>query len=262
VLHFATPSGSARFDICVAGGTLPATKEEVVNECNSGLYSGIVTHTCLSPRPVVGRFASVQALGWCILLGLLAPLADAQPVIVAAPQSETVAPGSLVTLSVVADGSPPLRYWWRRNGRLLPTRRPTLRFRATRLRAGSYMVAVRDASGQVQWSNPAVVQVVTPPIILAQPQDVTVREHDTAVFTVKLNNSGPYTTIVWHNDNPREGPHEIPDGLGFDVHSPTLAIPNSLNVDYYNGIYWLAVTNAAGGTVSRKATLTVLPAAQ
>jgi hypothetical protein len=195
-----------------------------------------------------------------------------QPVIVQNPQSETVVAGQRVFLSVAAQGVGPLRYRWQFNGRNVPILGRTLRFIASQRRTGVYQVVVRDRMGQVSVSAPAFVEVEprsTPPppppaaspprpVILIQPQNVTVQEHGTAVFQVTLNNSGPYTRIVWHNDNPLEGPHEIPDGLGFNVHSPRLEIPNCLNADNYNGVYWIAVTNAAGGTVSSKARLTVV----
>jgi hypothetical protein len=164
-----------------------------------------------------------------------------------------------VTLSVSAVSDIPVKYRWERNGRLLPIRKPVLRFTATRLRAGTYRAIVRDAAGNVAMTEPAVLTVKPPPIILVQPRDTVVKENATAVFEAVLNKSGPYTTIVWHNDNPREGPHQIPDTIGIDPYKPRLEIPNSLNVDYYNGIYWLAVTNEVGGTVSEKVVLTVVP---
>lgn len=188
-------------------------------------------------------------------------LSHAQPVITQNPQSATVPPGSLVSISVSAAGAAPLNYRWMFNDRELRARGPTLRFIAGRYREGVYRAIVSDAEGGQSVSAPAEVKVRRRPVILLQPRSTSVREGGTAVFQVALNNSGPYTTIVWHNDNPLEGSHEIPDGLGFDVHSPRLAIPDCLNADNYNGLYWLAVTNEAGGTVSRKVRLTVVPTA-
>ncbi len=186
--------------------------------------------------------------------------AAAQPVITENPQSTTVPPGTLVAISVAANGTAPLEYRWQLNGRELLFRGPTLRFVAGSLRQGIYRAVVRDASGEQSVSSPAELKIRRLPKIVIQPRSTSVREYGTAVFQTKLNNSGPYTTMVWHNDNPLEGSHEIPDGLGFDVRSPRLAIPNCLNADNYNGLYWLAVTNEAGGTVSRKVRLTVIPA--
>ena len=213
-----------------------------------------------------GKFISCCAGGALLLLFAAGGIFQgrSQPAIVQNPQSQTVMPGTIVNLSVEAEGTAPLRYRWKHNGHYMTSHKPYVRFVARSRRAGTYLAMVRDASKQWTTSTVATINVQTiplaghaAPVILAQPQDTTVHEHDTAVFTVKLNNSAPYTTIVWHNDNPLEGPHQIPDGIGLNVHNPTLVIPNALDVNYFNGIYWLAVTNAAGGTVSRKAVLTV-----
>jgi len=185
----------------------------------------------------------------------------AQPVITQNPESETVAPGTLVVMSVAAQGAAPLEYRWQRNGRELAARGSTLRFVAGRLREGTYQAVVLDVAGRQTVSDPAEVRIQRRPKIRIQPRSTSVPEHGTAVFNVELNDSGPYTSLVWHNSNPLEGSHAIPDGLGFDVHSPRLEIPNCLNADNYNGVYWLAVTNAAGGKISRKVRLTVVPAA-
>lgn len=220
--------------------------------------------TTAALRRVTPRSLHVLALSW--LLGSAA-LVNAQPVIVQNPESEEVVAGHVVKISVAAEGDKPLRYHWQFNGRKLPIPGRTLRFVATRRRAGIYQAIVRDAQGNVSLSEPATLAVqprTVPgsgqprPVVVVQPSNTTVHEHDTAVFEVVLNNSGPYTTIVWHNDNPLEGSHEIPDGIGLNVHSTRLVIPNCLNADNFNGLYWIAVTNASGGTVSAKARLTVV----
>jgi hypothetical protein len=96
------------------------------------------------------------------------------------------------------------------------------------------------------------------PRILAQPRNTVVGEHDTAVFETVLNDSAPYSRIIWHNSNPLEGPHEIPSTIGIVVDEPRMEIENCLNNQSYNGKYWIAVTNSAGGTKSIKARLTVV----
>jgi hypothetical protein len=178
------------------------------------------------------------------------------------PQSVTAPPGSIVAMAVAAQGVAPLDYRWQRNDRELKFRGPILRFVAGALKEGTYRAIVLDASGRQAVSSPAELRIQRRPKIVVQPRSTAVAEHGTAVFNVQLNNSGPYTSIVWHNDNPLEGPHAIPDGLGFDVHSSRLEIPNCLDAPNYNGIYWLAITNEAGGKISRKVRLTVIPAPQ
>lgn len=107
-------------------------------------------------------------------------------------------------------------------------------------------------------SDSAFAQVK--PQIVGQPRNTIVGEHDTAYFYSILNESAPYSRIIWHNSNPLEGPHEIPSTIGIVVDEPTLQIDNCLNNQSYNGLYWIAVTNSVGGTKSRKARLTVVSA--
>jgi hypothetical protein len=213
---------------------------------------------------------AVCIIGAALIFMTLPIRIHAQLVIVENPQSESVIAGNPVSFSVSAQGTTRLRYRWQFNGRTLPVVGRTLRFVATRRRAGTYQAIVRDAAGNIGVSRPAILDVqprptvqpgpgIQPPIILVQPQNVSVAEHGTAVFQVVLNKSAPYTTIVWHNSNPLEGSHQIPDGIGLNVHGTRLEIPNCLDADNYNGLYWIAVTNAAGGTVSVKARLTVIP---
>jgi len=181
-----------------------------------------------------------------------------QPAITQNPQDRAAAYGSAVSFSVAAQGTGPLHYQWQFNGDDLPraTGR-TLSFLATPTRAGTYAVRVTDASG-AQSSAPAHLLVQRRPAVTLQPKNTVVGVHGTAVFETTLNDSGPYTRIIWHNANPLEGSHEIPPNIGFVVDQPTLRITDCQNTDSYNGLYWIAVTNSVGGTVSRRAKLTVV----
>ncbi len=187
----------------------------------------------------------------------------AQPVISQHPQDAVRLPGRQAEFTVAADGTQPLEYLWLFNGdEISGARGPTLRVTAASSRAGFYQAMVRDATGRQRLSDAAELQVKVRPRIVVQPRSVVVPEHGTAVFEVQLNDSGPYTRIAWHNSNPLEGSHEIPDGLGFEVHSTRLEIPNSLNAPNYNGIYWITVENEVGRATSRKVRLKVVSAPQ
>lgn len=182
----------------------------------------------------------------------------AQPAIIQNPESRTALYGSSVLFQVAATGGTPLQYQWQFNGQDIPgARARVLKLTASPSRAGIYSVRVRDEAGE-DVSAPAELEVVRRPGFLLQPRDVVVGEHATAVFTTVLNDSAPYRRLIWHNDNPLEGPHEIPPSTGLVVDEPSLTIPNCLNTDSYNGVYWLAATNGAAGISSRKARLTVV----
>lgn len=190
---------------------------------------------------------------------LCAMNAWAQPIITQQPESLVRLSGRHSDFTVGADGALPLEYQWHFNGQEISgARGPTLHLTAAPSRAGIYQVVVRDIAGQHRASAPAELQVKLRPRVIVQPRSTIVQKGGTAVFEVQLNDSGPYTKIVWHNSNPLEGPHEIPDGLGFEVHGTRLEIPDCLNAPNYNGIYWIAVENEVGRTTSRKVRLKVV----
>jgi hypothetical protein len=97
--------------------------------------------------------------------------AATRPTIVEHPQSQTVASGSDVTFSVVATGTEPLSYRWRRNAvTILGATNSTLTlFNVTSANAGNYSVVVSNPAGSVLSSN-AVLTVITdgtnaPPVV-------------------------------------------------------------------------------------------------
>lgn len=196
----------------------------------------------------------------CIAAATLSfPALFAQPVIIQNPQSRTTVEGASVGFSVQAQGSGALRYQWQYNGADIPRAvGRAISFVATASRAGNYSVMVRDASGNASSSHPAQLQVQKRPFIVLQPRNVIVGEHQTAVFDVRLNESGPYSTIQWRHHSPQEPNHPIPPGAANGVNSFHLEIPNCSNNGTYNGLYWICITNSVGWTVSRRASLTVV----
>ena len=82
------------------------------------------------------------------------------PVILASPQTQSIAEGASVALTVSAVGTEPLFYQWRHEGTDLPdATNATLRFEAVTLaRAGQYRVAVSNEAGTVL-SEPAILTV-------------------------------------------------------------------------------------------------------
>lgn len=183
----------------------------------------------------------------------------AQPIITRQPESLVRLSGRHTDFTVEADGAQPLAYQWHFNGQEISgARGPTLHLTAAPSRVGVYQVVVRDIASQQSASEPAELQVKPRPRVVAQPRSTVVQEGGTAVFEVQLNDSGPYTYINWYNYNPVEGSHAIPDGIGLDVHSTRLEIPDTLNAFNYNGLYWIVVSNEVGRAISRKVRLTVV----
>ena len=184
--------------------------------------------------------------------------AAAQPHITQQPQSRTAVAGAMFSFAVEAVGSTPLQYQWQWNGQDIPGAKGRVLSRtAVPSRAGTYAVRVRDGAGEVT-SSGASLEVFNRPVILVQPRNSIVGEHTVAEFSVVLNDSGPYRRMIWHNNNPVEGPHEIPPSTGYVTDQPTLRMENPLNDPTWNSVYWIAVTNGAAGITSRRARLTVV----
>lgn len=185
--------------------------------------------------------------------------AHAQPTITEDPQSRTAPPGAPVQFRVNAIGAEPLRYQWQFNGQDIPNaRRQGLTVYATPSRAGTYTAVVIDGSGFQKSSRPANLEVQPRPVIVVQPRKAIVPVHGTAVFDVRVNDSGPYTSVQWWHHSPQEPHHPIPESPVYDVHSFHFEIPDCTDNGTYNGLYWITVSNRVGGTVSRRVSLTVV----
>jgi hypothetical protein len=83
------------------------------------------------------------------------------PVITGNPQSQTIFVGDNVSLSVSANGTPPLHYFWRLNGANIANgTNPTLNLNSIAVAsAGLYSVVVTNAAGAVTSSPPALLRV-------------------------------------------------------------------------------------------------------
>jgi len=109
------------------------------------------------------------------------------------PQSQTVASGGSVTFSVTLTGQGAVAYQWNFNGAPIAqaanssfTLNPV-----TDQNAGDYTVTVRSG-GQTLTSAAAVLTVVDPPSITAQPQSQTVNIGDTISLSVANSGTGPF----------------------------------------------------------------------
>lgn len=96
-------------------------------------------------------------------------VSNASPVIVVHPNSQTIVAGSNVTFSVMALGTPPLRYQWHKDGAAISdgTNASYAISPVFYTNAGSYSVAVSNAVGFAISSN-ALLTVLTPPIVTTQ----------------------------------------------------------------------------------------------
>ncbi|MCP5516166.1 MAG: VCBS repeat-containing protein [Verrucomicrobiales bacterium] len=172
-----------------------------------------------------------------------------KPVIVVAPAGGSALQGASFSFTVEADGTPPLTYQWFFNGQPIPgATTPVLTLEDVQPSdVGSYSVSVANSVGETvsQAVALAVLSVPVPPIIEVEPVDLAILAGQDALFAVQATGTAPLS-YQWLKDG-----EPIPG-----AQSTTLLIQDAQPSD--EGGYSVVVTNAAGTTVSREATLVVL----
>jgi len=167
------------------------------------------------------------------------------PAITTQPLSQTVAAGGTVSFSVEASGSQPLRYQWRRNGGNIAgaTNAYYGISNVQTIQAGSYTVVVSNARASVTSAN-AVLTVIVPPAITAQPQSQVVTAGNNVSLFVTASGTSPLSYQWYRNNSP--------------IASATTSNYSISGVQPTNaGDYKVRVSNAAGTVDSTNATLTV-----
>jgi pectin methylesterase-like acyl-CoA thioesterase len=125
------------------------------------------------------------------------------PAIVTPPAALSLNPGQAGALAVVATGTPPLAYQWKKDGaNVAGGTGATLAFpSAAAADAGSYTVTIANTYGNVT-SSAAALTVTTAPIpatITNQPAGQTVNIGDSASFSVAAYGSAP-VAYQWRKD--------------------------------------------------------------
>lgn len=177
----------------------------------------------------------------------------AAPAIVTAPQSTTVSAGQSASFTVVASGSAPLAYQWRRNSvDIAGAVAATYTTPATTLidNGAAYSVVVTNAAGSAPSGN--AILTVTPsvvaPAITQQPAGASVAVGQTATFAVLATGTAPLA-YQWRRDGVA-----IAGATAAGYTTPAAALTD-------NGArFSVVVTNGAGSAVSNDAVLSVAPA--
>ena len=175
------------------------------------------------------------------------------PSISSNPVSQTVNAGNLATFSVVASGTPPLSYQWRRNGATVSgeTDSAINIANAQHSNAGSYDVVVTNLGGSAT-SLAAVLTVLDPPSITAQPISQTTFAGQDIVFSVSVSGVGAFT-YQWRQD----GENLVDAGNVTGSQTASLTVGNVHDAD--NGAYSVVIGNSAGSTTSADGQLTIVP---
>ena len=177
---------------------------------------------------------------------------DIPPTITTQPLNQTVTAGQNATFSVIATGSSPLSYQWRKNGTNIPgatSASYTTPLTNMSYNRSTYRVNVSNQAGSVL-SNSAtltVLQSVTPPTITTQPSNQTVTTGQNATFVVVATGSSPLS-YQWQKNGTN-----IPGATSASYTTPITNMSNN------GSTYRINITNPAGSVMSDQAKLTVLP---
>jgi hypothetical protein len=158
----------------ISGATNPSLTISNVQSANEGNYTVTVSNLISS--------ATSQPANLSI---------SAAPAIVTGPQGTNVFVGANVTLSVLASGSPPLRYQWRLNNSPIPnaTNSTLTLTNVTTGNSGNYTVLVTNAVGGAI-GGPATVNVTVPPSVTITATDANASEPGANTGAFRLSRSG------------------------------------------------------------------------
>ncbi len=185
-----------------------------------------------------------------VILGLMALSAKAagtKPAISTQPTATlNAAVGTSPSLTVVASGTAPLAYQWRKDGVPVPgATSATLAFPVAQIiQSGSYTVVISNNAGTAT-STAANVQIGLPPVITVQPLPALGRLDDFAEFATAVTGSAPLSYQWRRNGAPIPGASGNPFQL-----SPVLATSA--------GDYSVVVSNPFGSVTSAAAYLNVM----
>ena len=169
-----------------------------------------------------------------------------EPTITTQPASQTVAVGQTASFSVVATGSEPLAYQWKKNGiNIQGATSSSYTTPAAGLgdNAAMFTVVVTNIAGRDPSTQATLT--VSPLFITSQPAAQTVDFGQTASFSVTAAGTGPFS-YQW-----RKNGTDISDAI-----SSTYTTPATANGDN-NALFSVVVSNSAGTATSNDAKLTV-----
>lgn len=189
------------------------------------------------------RVGNINGVTWSAPVGFLV---DVPLTITTQPLSRAVAVGGAATLSVRFRGNPPLSVQWHRNDQPIAgaTSSNLPIASVTVADAGRYRAVVRDRDGALD-SADAVLEVVEPPVIVQQPQDLAgVERVGTLRLETVVDGSRPMV-FRWFKD-----------GVPLAVESTNVLGLGRLRESQAGG-YSLVAINLAGAVTSRVASVTV-----
>ncbi|MEJ8851979.1 immunoglobulin domain-containing protein [Variovorax rhizosphaerae] len=198
----------------------------------------------------VTNVAGSATSGAAVLSVTAAPVA---PSIVTQPASVTVVAGQTASFSVVADGSAPSSYQWRRNGTTIPGATAvsyTLQNASAADNGAQVSVVVSNAAGSVT-SNAATLTVgavAIAPAVTTPPANASVTAGQTATFSVIATGTAPLG-YQWQRNNAN-----IAGASSASYTTPATGLSDS------GATFRVVVSNPGGSATSAQATLSVTAA--
>lgn len=175
---------------------------------------------------------------------------NAAPVITTQPANDTVAVGQTGFFAVVATGSAPLAYQWKKNGIVIAgataasyTTPPA----TTADNFAQFTVTVSNGAGSVTSAIAVLVVTSAPPVITTQPVSISVPVGKPGLFSVAATGSAPLT-YQW-----RKNGVNIPGATSASYMTPPPTMADS------GAGFSVAVSNPGGTVISNTAILTVFP---
>ena len=226
----------------VVGATNAVLTLTSVTAASGGSYTSVVTNTFGS--------ATSAAAALTVTTTPLPPTVIA-PSITQPPTNRSVATGASATFAVVAAGTAPFAYQWRKNGvTLVGASAATYAIASAAVAdAGSYSVVVTNSAGAIT-SAAAILEVAAPasapPVIATPPAAQTVGQGEPATFTVVVSGAGPFT-YQWSKNGVA-----LPSATAATLSWSALSAADA-------GSYTVVVTGPGGSVTSGSASLVVRP---
>ncbi len=241
--RMAMPGGSATFTV-TAGGTGPHTYQWKRNDADIvGETASVLALTNISSADM-GTYscAVTNSTGTAVSNGALLTVG---PAITVQPAGGAVNPGGAKTLSVVATGTAPFTYQWRKGGQPIPNANgPNHTISpATDTAPGAYDVVVTNAAGSVT-SDSATLSLNEGVVISGQPAGQLLKPGATLNLSVTATGTGPLT-YQW-----RKNATEIAGATQAELRIDDAQAADSATYD-------VVVSNVVGSVTSRAAKVVV-----
>ena len=175
------------------------------------------------------------------------------PAITTQPAAQSVVAGSVANFSVIASGTSPFSYQWKKNGTDISgaTSIPYTIATTTMADSGAYSVVVTNSAGMATSTDATLTVTATAvtPAITTQPAAQTVTEGESATFSVTASGTAPFT-YQWKKN-------------GTDIEGVTTSshTTDATAIGDSGAVFTVVVTNSVGSVTSSGAALTVNAAA-